>query len=195
MTTKNKTPILLFSYGSNMSNNELTKYARKISNTTNEHFNVLDIGYLPKHQFHYLPLYTKSSNRIIKTAKSTVINTPSTFNPSTSVQPPKVYGTITQVSPELYKIIVKKEGVHHNYYKPVTKVITSLVTKKRYKAIVFVMTDTYINKAKQRCINRTPNDGILPSILPSIRYENLIVNAAKDYNFPNTYINTYLKKH
>ena len=191
MTTKNNTPILLFSYGSNMSTNELTKHARKISktpNTPHKHFNVLDIGYLPKHQFHYLPLYTKSSKPIIKTAKATVIKTPSN-------QPSKVYGTITQVSLELYKTIVKKEGVHHNYYKPVTKVITSLVTKKKYKATLFVMTDNYVNKAKQQCIHRTPNDGILPSILPSIRYENTLVNAAKDYNFPNTYINTYLKKH
>lgn len=190
MTTKNNTPILLFSYGSNMSTNELTKYARKISKTPNKHFNVLDIGYLPKHQFHYLPLYTKTSNPIIKTAKATVIKTPSTSNQHT-----KVYGTITQVSFELYKTILKKEGVYKNYYKPVTKVITSLVTKKRYKATLFVMTDTYKNKAIEQCIHRTPNDGILPSILPSIRYENTLVNAAKDYNFPSKYINTYLKKH
>lgn len=193
MTTKNKTPILLFSYGSNMSTKELTKHARKISNQPNKHFNVLDIGYLPKHQFHYLPLYTKTSKPIIKTAKATVIKIPTST--STSKPMSKVYGTITQVSLELYKTIVKKEGVHHNYYKPVTKVITSLVTKKKYKATLFVMTDTYVNKAKKQCIHRTPNDGILPSILPSIRYENTLVNVAKDYNFPNTYINTYLKKH
>jgi hypothetical protein len=197
LNTMGKDSILLFSYGSNMSIKELMKYNNKLHNdklhnksnnkTDNQsvNFNVLDIGYLPNHKFYYLPLYTNCSNRTLKTAKATIIK-----NNNKS----RVYGTITEVTPELYKLILKKEGVNKKYYKPVIKTVISRVTKKKYKVVTFVMTEKYETIAIKNSITRKLSDKIIPSILPSNKYRTLIVKAAKFYNFPKKYIDTYLNK-
>lgn len=180
---KSLSTILIFSYGSNMCNNELSKYSKKIITPDNRtHFTVLDVGYLPKHTFVYYPLYVKTNNPTLKTAKATIIKETSA-NKSTSNANAKVYGTITEVSPELYQLILTKEGIYKNYYKPVVKVITSLASKEKYKAITFVMTNKYKNKL--------PISSISP--YPSELYESMIVKAAVHYQFPKKYINTYLK--
>lgn len=190
-------PILLFSYGSNMSEKELNKYNKKVNDSTNQsnstqtkHYQVLDVGYLSNHEFKYLPLYTKSKNPILKSAKATIIQLRP--NPNTS-KTPKVYGTIVQVSPKMYKLIVKKEGVNKKYYTPQTKIITSLISKTKYKTTVFVMTDKYKNKALE-IIKTQPSPASIPSQYPSKRYENLLVKAATKYNLPSHYINNYLKQ-
>jgi len=180
----NSTPsITIFSYGSN----------------TNpyQHFTILDTGYLPNHTFAYLPLKTKTNNPTLRTAKATILK--STYHKQKNN---KVYGTIAQVSKELYRLILKKEGVYKNYYTLKTKTITSLISKEKYKAVVFVMTDYYIKKAiasetTTQNIQTTPNmkhqKYDTPSHLPSKQYENRIVKSAEAYKFPKNYINTYLK--
>lgn len=182
--TISKEPILLFSYGSNMSIKELMKYNNKINNRS-VNFNVLDIGYLPNHKFYYLPLYTNGSNPTLKTAKATIIK---------DNDKSKVYGTITEVTPELCKLILKKEGVNKKYYKPVIKTIISRLTKKKYKAVTFVMTEKYETIAIKNSVDRKLSDNKIPSMLPSNSYRTLIVEAAKFYNFPKKYIDTYLNK-
>ena len=176
---KNKEDVFIFSYGSNMSNGELLKYNKKINNNKNILFEVIDIGCISNYEFKYMPLYTKSSNKKLKTAKATII-------PANNNKRSKVYGTITKVSSELFKALVKKEGVYKKYYKTQTKSITSCYTKNKYKCVMFVMTDQYLN--------RTPTLDIHPSVKPhpSKRYENLILEAALHYNFPNNYIKKYL---
>ena len=177
-------PITIFSYGSNMSNKELLKYGKKLTNTNpSQHFTNLDIGYLPNHTFAYLPLKTKTNNPTLRTAKATILK--STYHKQKNN---KVYGTIAQVSKELYQLILKKEGVYKNYYTSITKTITSMISNEKYKAVVFVMTDHYIEKA---ITDKTTPPHLL---LPSKHYENLIVKAAEAYNFPGNYINTYLKR-
>jgi len=202
----NSTPsITIFSYGSNMSNKELIKYSKKLTNTNPyQHFTILDTGYLPNHTFAYLPLKTKTNNPTLRTAKATILK--STYHKQKNN---KVYGTIAQVSKELYRLILKKEGVYKNYYTLKTKTITSLISKEKYKAVVFVMTDYYIKKAidsetttqniqtTTQNIQTTPNmkhqKYDTPSHLPSKQYENRIVKSAEAYKFPKNYINTYLK--
>ena len=63
--------------------------------------------------------------------------------------------------------------------------IQSLISNKTYNATVFIMNkDNYIPTASTCNLKITK--------LPSVAYETKIVNAAKFYNFPHSYINKYL---
>jgi hypothetical protein len=165
---------IIFSYGSNMCEKELTKYNNKLTTPDKIHFNLLDIGILRNYKFVYKNICEKTMYAKIKSAKATI--TPSKNK--------KVYGTVIEMSDELFKIIVKKEGLHKNIYRIETHSIQSLVSDKTYKSNVFIMNEELsppINKCKSTISKN-----------PSIAYETKIVNAAKFYNFPSNYINKYL---
>ena len=183
-TTKTKTPPytfphIIFSYGSNMCEKELIKYKNRLKTPKAQHFNLLDIGVLPNYKFAYKNICQTPNHTRIKSAKATIIPTNNR----------KVYGTIVELSDELFKLIVKKEGVYKNIYRMETLNIQSLISDKTYSATVFIMNkENYIptTSASASACN------LKISKLPSVAYETKIVNAAKFYNFPHSYINKYL---
>ena len=181
-TTKTNTstfPHIIFSYGSNMCEKELMKYKNQLKSTKTQHFNLLDIGILPNYKFAYKNICEKTNNPKIKSAKATIIPTKNR----------KVYGTIIELSDDLFKLIVKKEGVYKNYYQTETLNIESLISNKTYNATVFIMNkDNYISASA----SSPASCNLKISNLPSVAYETKIVNAAKFYNFPYSYINKYL---
>ena len=174
-TNSSTFPHIIFSYGSNMCEKELIKYKNRLKTPKGHHFNLLDIGVLPNYKFAYKNICEKTNNPKIKSAKATIIPTKNR----------KVYGTIIELSDELFKLILKKEGVYKNYYQMETLNIQSLISNKTYNATVFIMN-------KDNYIPTTSACNLKITKLPSVAYETKIVNAAKFYNFPHSYINKYL---
>jgi len=163
---------IIFCYGSNMSEYEMLKYNNRLKDNKSKHFELLDIGILDNYKFSYRNICLPTATPKIKSAKATIIPNKKT----------KVYGSIVKLSNELFNIIVKKEGIHKNYYTLEVLKIRSFVSNKTYQASVFIM-NSYISSTKCN-LNISKN--------PSKRYENKIVNSARFYNFPETYINNYL---
>ena len=201
MNDDTKLSHIIFSYGSNMLNKELNKYCADINTKSTRHndptrhkqenhYEVLDIGILSKYKFAYrnmcIPANHLNSIPIVTTAKATII-------PDNRA---KVYGTITRVSPELFNLIVTKEGVRdspkYSHYKMKTLKVRSATQNKTYTATTFIMTNPVTTTRTQ-----TPTNicHYKLSKQPTIEYRKKIVDAAKWYRFPIQYINDYLIKH
>lgn len=163
---------IIFCYGSNMCEYEMLKYSNRLKNNKTNHFELLDIGVLDNYKFVYRNICLPTSNPKIKSSKATIIPNKKTC----------VYGTIVKLSNELFNLIVKKEGIHKNYYIMKMLKIKSLISNTTYDATVFIMNK---NVSSNQC-------NLNISKYPSKKYENKIVKSAQFYNFPQTYINKYL---
>lgn len=203
MSHNTKLRHIIFSYGSNMLDKELNKYCADIKPPSTSHnhpihhhqenhYEVLDIGILSKYKFAYrnmcIPANHLNSIPMVTTAKATII-------PDNGA---KVYGTITRVSPELFNLIVTKEGVRDSpkksHYKMKTLKVRSATQNKTYTATTFIM----INPVTPTKTHTRTHTNICHYKLykqPTIEYRKKIVNAAKWYKFPTQYINDYLIKH
>ncbi len=183
MNDSSKLKHIIFSYGSNMLTRELIKYCNLInkSNCTNtrhsDFYEVLDIGVLNNYKFAYKNLCVYPPYKIVKTAKANI----------TPDKNAKVYGTIARVSTELFKLIVKKEGIvtprKYSHYKMKTVKVRAVTQNKSYNAITFVMRNpvTDLNTCKYKLYKN-----------PTVVYEKKIVDAAKWYKLPTEYIEKYL---
>ena len=200
MNDNTKLSHIIFSYGSNMLNKELNKYCAHIPQSTHHnnstphnkenHYEVLDIGILSKYKFAYrnmcIPANHLNSIPMVTTAKATII-------PDNRA---KVYGIITRVSPELFNLIVTKEGVRdspkNSHYKMKTLKVRSATQNKTYTATTFIMINPVTTTRTQAPTNICHYK---LSKQPTVEYRKKIVDAAKWYRFPTQYINDYLIKH
>ena len=192
MNDNTKLSHIIFSYGSNMLNKELNKYCAHIPESTHHnqenHYEILDIGILSKYKFAYknmcIPTNHSNSIPIVTTAKATII-------PDNRA---KVYGIIARVSPELFNLIITKEGVRDSpkksYYKMKTLHVRSATQNKTYTATTFIMINPVTTTT-----THTNNCHYKLSKQPTVEYRKKIVDAAKWYKFPIQYINGYLIKH
>tara|TARA_B100000925_G_scaffold17905_3_gene12420 strand:- start:2704 stop:3249 length:546 start_codon:yes stop_codon:yes gene_type:complete len=180
-----------------MLDKELNKYCADIKppstpHNKENHYEVLDIGILSKYKFAYrnmcIPTDHLNSIPMVTTAKATII-------PDNSA---KVYGTITRVSPELFNLIVTKEGVRDSHkkshYKMKTLKVRSATQNKTYTATTFIMINP-VTPTKTHTHTPTNICHYKLSKQPTVEYRKKIVNAAKWYRFPAQYINDYLIKH